>query len=75
MELFFSNNSRYNLRNNSDFKGFSTRNVLCCNETVLSLARKIWNLLALDTKNATSITEFKKEIRSWSTTDRLFLQT
>ena len=66
-ELFVSNKLHYNLRKNTDFKHASARTVLYGTETVSVLGPKVWNLLPVDLKNSSSIIEFKRKIRSWST--------
>ena len=66
-ELFVSNKSHYNLRKNTDFKHASARTVLYDTETVSVPGPKVWNLLPVDLKNSSSIIEFKRKIRSWST--------
>ena len=66
-ELFFFNVRNYNLRSQSALKRIKTNSLYFGNESVSSLALKIWDLVPDNLKNETSLEMFKNKIKTWAT--------
>ena len=59
----------YNLRNNNEFLLSRVRTTSYGSETIKYRGQRLWLSLPQHIRNAQSINEFKKEIKSWNGTD------
>ena len=64
-EIFNLINIDYNLRSRTDFKQSPVSTVNYGIKSFRYLASKIWNISPLETKNASSLTEFTTNLKSW----------
>ena len=68
-EIFCERIVTYNLRNNNEFLLPRVRTTSYGSETIKYRVQRLWLSLPQHIRNAQSITEFKKEIKSWSDAD------
>ena len=68
-EIFCERTVTYNLRNNNEFLLPMVRTTSYGSETIKYRGQRLWLSLPQDVRNAQSINEFKKEIKSWNGTD------
>ena len=66
-DLFCFVNKPYNLRNTCVLEKRKNRTVYFGDESVSSLAPKIWELIPGTLKNETSLSAFKQKIKTWRT--------
>ena len=64
-EIFNLINIDYNLRSRTDFKQSPVSTVNYGIKSFRYLASKIWNISPLETRNASSLTEFTTNLKSW----------
>ena len=64
-EIFCERTITYNLRNNHEFLPSRVRTTSCGSETIKYRGQHLWLSLPQHIRNAQSITEFKKKIKSW----------
>ena len=68
-ENFCERTVTYNLRNNNEFLLPMVRTTSYGSETIKCRGQRLWLSLPQHIRNAQSINEFKKEIKSWNGTD------
>ena len=64
-ELFPRFENEYNLRNQRIWQTSNVRTVGYGTETVLYRGKKTWEMLPADIKNAKTLNEFKRKIKTW----------
>ena len=64
-QLFQSRDNDYNLRQFSQFNLPNVRSAFCGTKSILSLGRKIWNIVPDKSKKEISLDAFHKLIKKW----------
>ena len=64
-DIFNLRNIDYNLRSETDFKQGPVNTVNYGLKSLRYLAPKIWNIIPLEIRNSSSLTEFTTNIKSW----------
>ena len=68
-EIFCEHHAVYNLRNNNEFMVERVRTTIYGTETIKYRGQRLWLSLPQHIRNAQSINEFNKEMKSWNGTD------
>ena len=64
-EIFVKRNNAYNLRKPSEFVRPKIHSVFQGKESISYLGPQIWDMIPVEMKNLTTISVFKREVKTW----------
>ena len=64
-ELFIENAYQHDIRQKRSWEMFNIRTVRYGTETIRNMGPKIWDMVPKETKDSTSLQEFKFKIKKW----------